>query len=56
MIFLIEHEKGCENRFQILIGYDEIDPSEFDPIKNLFLCQTITEAMEVMNGLQEMDK
>jgi hypothetical protein len=56
MIFLIEHEKGCESRFRILIGYDEIEPSEFEPIKNLFLCESLEEVMVVMDELQEMDK
>ena len=56
MIFLIEHEKGSEHRFQILINYDEIEVGEFENIKNLFFCETIVEAMDVMEELQEMDK
>lgn len=35
MIFLIEYEKGSEYRFEIILGRDEIDPSEFGIVKNL---------------------
>jgi hypothetical protein len=56
MIFLIEHEKGVEHRFRILINYDEIDPNDFEPIKSIFFCETLDEAIEVMEGLREMDE
>jgi hypothetical protein len=52
----MEREKGSASRFLILIGYDEIDPNEFDPIKNLFFCESLEEAMAVMDELREMDK
>ena len=56
MIFLIEHEKGNSYRFEIIMGKDEIDPSEFGVIKNLFFCESIEEALDVMGELQEMDE
>jgi hypothetical protein len=56
MIFLIEREKGNEYRFELVLGRDEIDPSEFGPVKNLFFCESFEEAMDVMDELQEMDK
>ncbi len=56
MIFVIEHEEGTPYRFQILIDVDEVEPKQFDPIKNLFLCETIDEAVMVVTELQEMSK
>jgi hypothetical protein len=56
MIFLIEREAGSEYRFEIILGRDEIEPSEFGPVKNLFFCESLEEALDVMWELQEMNK
>jgi hypothetical protein len=56
MIFLIEHEKGSLYRFEIVIGRTEIEPDEFGKIKNLFFCESVDEAMDVMDELLEMDE
>jgi hypothetical protein len=56
MIFFIEHGIGSEHRFRILINYNEIEVGEFENIKNLFFCETIDEAMDVMKELRELDK
>ena len=58
MIFVMEYEKGHPWRFHTVINREnEISPSEFlYPIKNLFFCETIDEAMSVIDELQEMSK
>jgi len=58
MIFVMEYEKGHPWRFHTVISTkDEINPSEFKyPIKNLFFCETIDEAIMVIDELTELNK
>lgn len=53
MIFVIEHEKGGPWQLQILVDTDEIDTTQFEPLKKIFLCETMQEATFVVNEIRK---
>ena len=53
MIFVIEHEKGGPWQLQILVDVDEIDTKQFEPVKKIFICETMEEATIVVNELKK---
>jgi hypothetical protein len=53
MIFVVEHEKDGVWQLQTLLDVDEINTEEFEPIKKIFLCETIDEAAVVIGELRK---
>jgi len=53
MIFVIEHEKDGVWQLQTLVDVDEINPSEFEPVKKIFLCETKEEAAIVISEIRK---
>ena len=53
MIFVIEHEKGGPWQLQILVDTDEIDTTQFEPIRKIFLCETMQEATFVVDEIKK---
>jgi len=48
MHLVIEHEKGGAYHLQVLIDVDEIDTTQFEPIKKIFFCENMMEVLMVV--------
>jgi hypothetical protein len=48
MHLVVEHEKGGTYQLQVLVDADEIDTTQFEPIKKIFFCENMMEVMMVV--------
>lgn len=53
MIFVVEHEKGGPWQLQILVDVDEIETKNFEPVRKIFLCESMDEATFVVNEIRK---
>jgi hypothetical protein len=53
MIFVIEHEKGGPWQLQILVDVEEIDTTQFEPLRKIFLCESMEEAAVVVDEIRK---
>ena len=53
MIFVVEHEKDGVWQLQTITDTNEINPSEFEPVRKIFLCETTDEAAMVISELRK---
>jgi hypothetical protein len=48
MHLVVEHEKGSTYQLQVLIDVDEIDTTQFEPVKKIFFCENMMEVVMVV--------
>lgn len=53
MIFVIEHEKGGPWQLQVIVDVDEIDTTQFEPLKKVFLCENMEEVGIVVDEIRK---
>ena len=53
MIFVIEHENGGHWQVQILVDVEEIDTTQFEPFKKIFLCESMGEATIIVDEIRK---
>jgi hypothetical protein len=52
MHFVIEHEKDGPWQLQILLDKEEIDTTQFEPIKKIFFCENMQEVDMVVTEIK----
>ena len=53
MIFVVEHEKDGIWQCETVYGVEDLDTSQYQPIKKIFLCETMDEAVAVSDDLHK---
>lgn len=53
MIFVIEHERDGYPQVETVYGVEDLDTSQYQPIKKIFLCETRDEVAEVVKELTD---
>jgi hypothetical protein len=48
MHLVVEYEKGGTYQLQVLIDVDEIDTTQFEPVKKIFFCENMMEVVMVV--------
>jgi len=51
MIFVVEHEHDGIWQCQSIYGVEDLDTSQYQPIKKIFLCETRDEVAEVVKEI-----
>jgi hypothetical protein len=54
MIFVIEHEKDNIWQCETLYGVEDLDTSQYQPIKKIFLCENREEVAEVVKEIHRL--
>ena len=52
MHIVVEHEKDGPWQLQILMDTNEIDTTQFDPVKKIFFCENLTEVEMVVSEIK----
>ena len=52
MHLVVEHEKGGTYQLQVLVDTDEIDTTQFEPIKKIFFCENMMEVEMVVTEIK----
>lgn len=53
MIFVVEHERDGYTQVEAIYGVEDLDTSQYQPIKKIFLCETRDEVAEVVKELTD---
>jgi hypothetical protein len=53
MIFVVEHGKAAPWQLQILVDVDEIDTTQFESVRKIFLCETMEETAIVVDEMRK---
>ena len=53
MIFVVEHERGGIWQIEVVSGVEDLDTSQYQPIKKIFLCENADESAAVIRELHE---
>ena len=51
MIFVIEHDKDHRRQVTIVQGVEDLDTSLYQPLRKIFLCENMDEAIAVHKEL-----
>lgn len=54
MIFVVEHERDGVWQIEVVSGVEDLDTSQYQPIKKIFLCENSEESAAVVRELHDM--